>query len=155
MSIGKYCPRTLRNARPEETAQAAAQRMREEGVGCLVVTDQNRPVGVVTDRDLALKVLREDLDAGALALRDVMQSPVVTIAADASLDEGVKTLRKSALRRLVVVDDKKQPVGLFAADDLLRLVATELGDLGEALRVQLARETKAAPRGATEGQGNA
>jgi CBS domain-containing protein len=129
--------------------------MQEEGVGCLVVTDQGRPVGVVTDRDLALKVLREDLDAGALQVRDVMQSPVVTIAADASLGEGVKTLRKSALRRLVVVDDKKEAVGLFAADDLLRLVATELGDLGEALRVQLSREAKAAPRGAAEGRGNA
>ena len=155
MSIGKYCPRTVRTLRPEETARAAAQRMQEEGVGCLVVTDQGRPVGVVTDRDLALKVLREDLDAGALHVRDVMQSPVVTIAADASLGEGVKTLRKSALRRLVVVDDKKEAIGLFAADDLLRLVATELGDLGEALRVQLSREAKAAPRGAAEGRGNA
>jgi len=155
MSIGKYCPRTVRSVRPGETARAAAQRMREEGVGCLVVTDQGRPVGVVTDRDLALKVLREDLDAGALPVREVMQSPVVTIAADAPLGEGVKKLRKSALRRLVVVDDKKDAVGVFAADDLLRLVATELGDLGEALRVQLSRETNVAPRGAAEGRGNA
>jgi CBS domain-containing protein len=155
MSIGKYCPRTFRSVRPEETAQAAAQRMQEEGVGCLVVTDQSRPVGVVTDRDLALKVLREDLDAGGLPVRQVMQSPVVTIAADASLGEGVKKLRSSALRRLVVVDDKKEAVGVFAADDLLRLVATELGDLGEALRVQLSSEATAAPRGATEGRGHA
>jgi CBS domain-containing protein len=129
--------------------------MREEGVGCLVILDQSRPVGVVTDRDLALGVLREDLDAGALAVRNVMQSPVVTIAADASLGEAVKVLRKSALRRLVVVDDEKEAVGVFAADDLLRLLATELGDLSEALRVQLSRETKAAPRGAAEGQAHA
>jgi CBS domain-containing protein len=79
-----------------------------------------------------------------------MQSPAVTIAAEASLGEAVKTLRKSALRRLVVVDERKEAIGVFAADDLLRLVATELGDLGEALRVQLSREAKAAPRGAAE-----
>jgi CBS domain-containing protein len=127
--------------------------MQEEGMGCLVVTEQGRPVGVVTDRDLALGVLREDLDAGALPVRNVMQSPVVTIAADASVEEGVKKLRKSALRRLVVVDDKQAAIGVFAADDLLRLVATELGDLAEALRVQLARE--AAPRGAAEERSHA
>jgi CBS domain-containing protein len=151
MSVEKYCPRTLRSVGPEETARAAAERMRTEGVGCLVVTEGNRPVGVVTDRDLALRVLREDLDAAALPVRDVMQSPVVTIPADASLGEAVKTLRRSALRRLVVVDEKKEAIGVFAADDLLRLVATELGDLGEALRVQLSREAKAVPRGAAEG----
>lgn len=155
MSVGKYCPRMLRTVRAEDTARAAAERMREEGVGCLVVVDRGRPVGVVTDRDLALKVLREDLDAGALPVRDAMQSPVVTIAAEASLGEAVKTLQKSALRRLVVVDDKKEAIGVFAADDLLRLVATELGDLGEALRVQLSREAKAAPRGAVEGPAHA
>jgi CBS domain-containing protein len=67
----------------------------------------------------------------------------------------VKRLRKSALRRLVVVDDKKEAVGVFAADDLLRLVATELGDLGEALRVQLSHEAKPAPRGAAEDRSHA
>ena len=144
MSMGAYCLRRVQTIGPEETARAAAQRMQATGVGCLVVTEAGRPVGIVTDRDVALGVLRDDRDAAALPVRAVMASPVVTVGAHASLGEAVKTLRKSALRRLVVVDEGQAAVGVFAADDLLRLIATELGDLGEALRVQLGRE--AAPR---------
>jgi CBS domain-containing protein len=150
MSIRKYCLRTVRTATPETTVRAAAQQMQRECVGSLVVADQGRPIGVVTDRDIALQILGADLDADKVLVRDVMQSPVASVAADASLTEAVKALRKAAVRRLVAVDGEGKLVGLFAADDLLRIVATELGDLGEALRVQLSREAKAAPRGAAE-----
>jgi len=122
---------------PEETLRAAAQRMKAEPIGCLVAAEDDRPVGVVTDRDIALRVLRENLDPDKLKVRDVMVSPVVTVAASVPVDEALRVLRKAAVRRLVVLDDEGKVTGLFAADDLLRLVATELGDLGEALRVQL------------------
>lgn len=154
MAMAAYCLRRVEAIGPEETARAAAQRMQASGVGCLVVTEAGRPVGVVTDRDLALKVLRDDRDAAALPVRDVMESPVVTVRAGASLGEAVRTLRQSARRSLVVVDERQAAVGVFAADDLLRLIATELGDLGEALRVQLG-ESAAAPRSEEEERGHA
>jgi CBS domain-containing protein len=155
MSVLKYCFRAVRTAAPEETVRAAAQRMRAEEVGCLVVTDQGRPLGIATDRDIALGVLREDREAEKLPLRDLMQSPVVTVSEDVSLLEAVKTLRRASVRRLVVVDGLGRVVGLLTADDVLRLVATELGDLAEALRVQLSQEAKAAPRGVEEASGHA
>jgi CBS domain-containing protein len=151
MSVGKYCLQAVRTVRPDETARAAAQRMKEEGVGCLVVTEQDRPVGMVTDRDVALRVLRENLDAEKLQVRDVMQSPVVSIATDAPLGEALQRLRRSAVRRLAVVSPEEKIAGLFATDDLLRLLATELGDLAEALRVQLSG-AQAKPRGAAGGR---
>jgi len=137
MPIGDYCHRNVRTVMPEETVRAAAQRMKTELIGCLVAADDDRPVGVVTDRDIALHVLRENLDPDKLKVRDVMVSPVVTVPTSAPVDEALRVLRKAAVRRLVVVDGEGKVAGLFAADDLLRLVATELGDLGEALRVQL------------------
>ena len=144
MSVGAYCLRTVRTAEPAETARAAAQRMQAEHVGCLVVTENDRPVGVVTDRDIAMHVLSEDLDPDKERVRDVMQSPVVTVASAASLAQAVKTLRKATVRRLVVVDAAGKVAGVFAADDLLRLLATEIEDLAEALRVQFTNEAKAA-----------
>jgi len=123
------------------------------GVGRLVVGDQEHPLGVVTDRDLALRVLREDLDPERVQVRDPMRSPVVRVAADAPLAEGVRALRWAAVRRIVVIDDKQEVVGLFAADDLLRILVTELGDLADALRVQFAREAGA--RGAAEERSHA
>lgn len=142
MSVGAYCLRTVRTAAPADTARAAAQRMQTEHVGCLVVVEEDRPVGVVTDRDIALHVLSEDLDPEKERVRDIMQSPAVTVARDASLADAVKVLRKATVRRLVVVDEAGKLAGLFAADDLLRLLATEVEDLAEALRVQFTGEAK-------------
>ena len=143
MSVGAYCLRSVRTAEPAETARAAAQRMQAERVGCLVVTENDRPVGVVTDRDIAMYILCEDLDPEKERVRDVMQSPAVTVACDASLTQAVTALRKATVRRLVVVDAAGKVAGVFAADDLLRLLATEIADLADALRVQFANEAQA------------
>ena len=155
MSVGAYCLRTVRTAAPAETARAAAQRMQAEHVGCLVVTEHDLPVGVVTDRDIALHILTDDLDPEKERVRDIMQSPVVTIAREASLADAVKALRKATVRRLVVVDEAGKVAGVFAADDLLRLLATEIDDLAEALRVQFTSEAKATPSAVAEGPSHA
>lgn len=151
MPVGRYCHQRVRTASRDETARAAAQQMGHENVGCLVVTDNDRPVGMVTDRDIALHVLRGNLDAEKVRVAEVMEGPVVTVASDAPLAEALRRLRGARVRRLAVVDGEQKIVGLLAADDLLRLVATELGDLAEALRVQLSGEPKAKPRGGVAG----
>jgi len=146
MPIGAYARRTAHTASPEDTARAAAQRMEKEGIGCLVVVEDERPVGILTDRDLALRLLREKLDAGAVRVRELMRAPVVTICGEESLEVALRTLRTAAVRRLPVVDAEGKLVGILTADDLLRLVATELGDLAETLRVQLSAATRAPAR---------
>ena len=149
MSIAAHCMRKVRTAASTETARAAAQRMQSEHVGCLLVTEDERPVGVVTDRDIALHVLCDDLDPEKERVRDVMHGPVVSIGQDASIEDAVKALRRATVRRLVVLDDAGKPAGVFAADDLLRLLATELEDLAEALRVQFASEAEPSRQGGT------
>ncbi|RIL07625.1 MAG: CBS domain-containing protein [Proteobacteria bacterium] len=144
MAIGTHCMRATRTAAPDETAAVAARRMQAEHVGCLVVVENDRPIGVVTDRDIALHVLCDDLDPEKERVRDAMHGPVVSVRQDASLEEALKALRKASVRRLVVTDEAGKAAGVFAADDFLRLLATELGDLAEALRVQFTREAKSA-----------
>jgi CBS domain-containing protein len=147
MAIGTHCLRATRTAAPDETAAAAARRMQAEHVGCLVVVEHERAIGVVTDRDLALHVLCDDLDPEQERVRDAMHAPVVSIRQDASLEDAVEALRKASVRRLVVTDEAGKPAGVFAADDFLRLLATEIGDLAEALRVQFTQESKGASAG--------
>jgi CBS domain-containing protein len=142
MSVAIHCLRRVRTASPTDTVRAAAQRMQAEHVGCLVVLEGDRPVGVVTDRDIALHVLCDDLDSGKERVRDAMHGPVVCVRHDASLDDAVKALRRATVRRLVVVDAAGKVAGVFAADDLLRLLAAELEDLAEALRTQFASEAE-------------
>jgi CBS domain-containing protein len=155
MAIGSYCLRAVRTAAPEETTRTAAQRMQAEHVGCLVVVENDRPIGMVTDRDLALHVLCDDLDPEKERVRDAMQSPVISVHRDALLEDSVKAMRRAAVRRLVVVDEKGKVAGVLAADDLLRLLATEMEDLADALRVQLASEADPIPRGGAEGGSHA
>jgi CBS domain-containing protein len=155
MSIGTHCLRKVRTVAPDETARAAAQRMQDDHVGCLVVTEKERPVGVVTDRDIALQVLCDDLDPEKERVRDVMHGAVVSVRQDASVEDAVQALRRATVRRLVVVDDAGEVAGVFAADDLLRLLGTEIEDLAEALRVQFATEAKPVAGGAGQGASHA
>jgi CBS domain-containing protein len=113
--------------------------MEAEGVGCVVVTEQGRPVGMLTDRDAALTVLTRKLDADSVPVREVMQQPLQTLEADAPIAWALSLLRTNRLRRLPVVEASGALVGVLSLDDLLRLIATEVGDLAEAIRRQLSQ----------------
>jgi CBS domain-containing protein len=139
MAIGDYCEKPAASIRGDETVRTAAQRMRNEGLGCLVVAKEGRPVGMVTDRDLMLETLCKRLDAGAVKVEEVASRPLVAIEQDAPLREAVRMMRRHAIRRLPVVDDKGQLVGIVAADDLLSLAAVELEGLALAARAQAPR----------------
>jgi CBS domain-containing protein len=122
---------------PDATVLWAIQRIESENVGCIVVTEKGRPVGLLTDRDVALGVLMRRLDASAVPVREVMTRPVQTIEADAPLEWALSLLRTSRQRQLPVVDSGGALVGLLALDDVMRRIATEVGDLAGALRRQL------------------
>ena len=98
---------------------------------------------MLTDRDAALTVLTRRLDPRAARVSDVMAQPVQTVEAEAPLTWALSLLRTGRIRRLPVVDESGALVGLLALDDLLRLLATEVGDVAEAIRRQLARPSGA------------
>jgi len=140
MPVGDYCERPARTIGSEESVRAAAQRMEKEGVGCLVVVEDNRPTAVVTDRDLALETLCNRLDAALVRVGEVAGPSVVTVPADAPLAEAARVIRRHGLRRLPVVDDKGDLVGVIAADDLMRVAVGELSGLAAAVAVQVPRD---------------
>ncbi len=136
MPIGDYCEKPAATVRGDETVRAAAQRMKQEGLGSLAVVTAGRPVGIVTDRDLVLETLGNRLDPGSVTVEEIASRPLVTVDQDAPVREAVRVIRRHAVRRLPVVDDKGQLVGIVAADDLLSLAAAELGGLAVAVRTQ-------------------
>jgi CBS domain-containing protein len=138
VSVDEYCRRDPRCAAASESVRAAAQRMDAEGVGCLVVVDERRrPRGVLTDRDVALAVLGRGVDPDAARVGDLLEGDVVTVTARAPLAVAIRMLRLHALRRLPVVDARSgELVGLFTADDVMQLVAAELGAVAAVARQQ-------------------
>jgi CBS domain-containing protein len=93
--------------------------MLSEDVGSLPVVDGETLVGMVTDRDLVLKVVAKDLDPNKIAVSDVCTENPVTVGADESLDEALQRMAKEQVRRLPVVSDG-QLVGILAQADVAR-----------------------------------
>ena len=137
MSVVSYCRRPACTATPEETLRTAAQRMEKEGVGLLVVTEGERLVGVLTDRDVALHVAAGGRDASSARIADAMTRPPVSVDAEVPIEEALGLMRGGRVRRLPVVDREGGVVGVVSADDLIRLLAREIGGLGEVLVAQL------------------
>jgi CBS domain-containing protein len=136
MTIRDYCQKPAASVGGEETVRAASQRMKQEGLGALVLVKEGRPLGIVTDRDLMVETLCNRLDPGTVRVEEVASRPLVTVREDAPVREAVRMIRRYAVRRLPVVDEKDQLVGIVAADDLLSLIAAELSGLAVAVRTQ-------------------
>jgi CBS domain-containing protein len=135
MSVGRICTRSVLVASPEETARAAARRMRDARVGTLVVVDgQMRPSGVITDRDLTVRVLAAGRDPDATPLRELMSQPPDCASEALPIEEALSLMAASSSRRLVITDDAGKLVGILALDDVLELLVEEAASIGRILK---------------------
>ena len=137
MPIRRILDRTVKTLPPETSCAEAARLMRDESIGCVVVTEDGRPAGIVTDRDLVVRVMASGEDADALPLREVMSGEPVFLADVRSLDALLQTMREQAVRRVPVVDEEGELAGIVTLDDLLVLLAEQLGSLAETVRQEL------------------
>ena len=135
MSIGKICHRDVDTAAVDETVQAAAQRMDARSVGTLVVLDgHHHPIGILTDRDLAVRVVGQGLDPNAVQVGEVMTREVQTIHEGLEIEQALTTMRAKAVRRLPVVGDNGKLLGVVSLDDILSHLAHEFADLKRLLQ---------------------
>lgn len=105
---------------PETSAREAAQVMKDEDVGIVPVVEGERLIGVVTDRDLALRVVADGRDSTA-TVRDVMSSGrIATCRPDEDLDRVMETMAKEQVRRIPIVDERGSLVGIVAQADVVR-----------------------------------
>jgi CBS domain-containing protein len=102
---------------PNTTAREAAQKMKSEDVGSLPIVEGDRLVGVLTDRDLAIRVLAEDKGADT-PVSDVASKDVVTIDPQQSVEEAARLMAEHQVRRLPVCEEDGRLVGLLAQADV-------------------------------------
>jgi CBS domain-containing protein len=112
----------------------AARRMREAGVGAVLVLEQGRLAGIFSERDLLTRVVAEGKSPGATRVGEVATQPVVTVAAGASLRQCAETLRDEGVRHLPILDAGGKPVGILSARDFFEAVAGGLERLIEQRR---------------------
>jgi CBS domain-containing protein len=104
----------------DKTAADAAKQLAKDGIGSVAVCDADgQLVGVVSDRDIVVKVIAESRDPEATKLVDLVQGEAVTIGADDSLDEAIRTMADHKVRRLPVIDGDRL-VGMVSQADIAR-----------------------------------
>lgn len=137
--LGKICVKPVVTATAQMTVDEAARIMRSKNVGAVVVVNAGRPIGMLTDRDVATEVVARGLDPDTVRVGDVMHRKPVTILQDLGILDAVKTFARTGVRRLPVVTRGGVLVGVIAVDDLIMLLGNEMGHLAGALSAGLRR----------------
>jgi CBS domain-containing protein len=137
--LGKICTRPVVTASAQMTVDEAARVMRSKNVGALVVVNAGRPVGMLTDRDVAIEVVAKGLDPDTARVGDVMHKKPITIREDLGILDAAKVFAKTGVRRLPVVTRSGVLVGVITVDDLIMLLGNELGHVAGALSAGLRR----------------
>ena len=138
--IGQICSKPAVTASPETTAQEAAHRMRTRNVGALVVVNpRGKPIGLVTDRDITVKVVAQGADPASVRLASLVTRKAAVIDEDAGILDATKLMSRRGVRRLPVVNRTGHLVGIISLDDLLMLFGSELGHVASALASELGR----------------
>lgn len=123
------------SAPPDASVSQLAGILDEEGVGSVVIEVDDEPVGLVTDRDIAVAVANHD-DLDGLHARDVMTEDPVTIDGDAEAVELPKRMAEGRVRRLPVVDDDGTLSGVATLDDVVAASGEELADVATVIEAQ-------------------
>jgi len=104
-----------------------------------VVVNAGRPVGMLTDRDVAVEVVAKGLDPDTARVGDVMHKKPITIREDLGIFDAARVFAKTGVRRLPVVTKGGVLVGVITVDDLIMLLGNELGHVAGALSAGLRR----------------
>ena len=103
---------------PDTTAMELAQKMRDEDIGSIPVGENDRLVGMVTDRDIVCKGIADGKDLSTLTARDLMSGPIVYCRADEDVEDAVRIMEEHAIRRLPVINEEKRMVGMLSMGDI-------------------------------------
>lgn len=133
LTAGDLCKRKLTVGYKQTSVVAAAQLMREDHVGALVVVnDENgsrQVCGLITDRDIVMAVVATGLDPEPLCLEDIMTEHVVTVNEGDSLLDLMRSMRKHGVRRVPVVGPQEELMGIVSMEDVLKILAQEMNAL--------------------------
>ena len=135
MTAGRICTREVDLVDQNESVQVAAERMNSRNVGTLIVLDEeSHPIGMLTDRDLALRVVGKGRDAIETSVSDIMTRFPCSISEDTSIEAALTKMRSGGFRRLPVVDQEGKLLGVLTLDDILELLCEEFTEIGKLIQ---------------------
>lgn len=144
MAVGEYCNRDVVVVYKMDTIQETVGLMRSKHVGTVVVVEKTSgivvPVGMLTDRDIVIEILAENIAIESVCVGDVMSLELVVVNEAIDLMDAVKVMRIKGVRRIPIVNNDGGLVGILSADDVLELLAEQMTDLAKLISVEQSHE---------------
>jgi CBS domain-containing protein/uncharacterized protein (DUF2267 family) len=151
MSIERYCHTRIVVLEPSRSAHEAARAMIDNGIGTVLVADPTSVAGIVTDRDLAHRVVAANRDPRATLLAEILSEPLCSVTPRTSVDQVIELMIAEGYRRLPIIDGSKI-VGMVTLDDLLLDGVIDSTTAARVIRSQLARPARLKAPGAVHPQ---
>ena len=143
MSLDRICSKTVVTISPDATVLEAARLMQSKHVGCVVVIDGSRPTGILTDRDIVIKLIAREHNPAETAVREIMTTNPTMVNVNYDLLDAVRLMRNRGVRRLPIVNEHRQLLGIVTMDDVLTALGAEVGDLAGTVQKEFGLEAAA------------
>jgi CBS domain-containing protein len=134
-TVSQLMDTRVRTLDPNVTVRNIATKMAKESTDCIVLVQGDKPLGVITERDLVIKILGDGLNPDRVLARDIMSTSLITISPKASMSDAAKLMSEYKIRRLLVVDEDGSLIGIASADDLAKILARRMDFKDPALNV--------------------
>ena len=131
--VREIMSKDVKVVRPDTTAQEIVATMNKFDISSIIVVQGERPVGIITARDILVRLVEQCLAPGVLTARQIMTSPLVTISESATIEEAARLMSKKKVKTLPVMDNNKL-AGIVTFTDIVFKVPTLLSLLEELMR---------------------
>lgn len=127
-TVGQLMTKKLETINPSNTAQEAAKKMRDKKVSSLVATIplEDKPIGIVTERDLVRQVCTKDVSSKAVIVHEIMSSPIATIDANSSVEVAADIMIQDKVRHLIVMKGENKVLGIITSSDFIDYLEDKL-----------------------------
>lgn len=126
MKVKDAMHRDVEWAQSTESTQALARRMRDLDIGAIPIGENDRLIGMVTDRDIAVRAVAAGKDIAKLTARDVMSEGIVYCLDNEDLEDAVRIMQQKQVRRLSVINERKRMVGMLSLGDVSHAASRQI-----------------------------
>ncbi len=146
MGLVKCCREQVVAVSPDTPAVEVARIMGEKNVGSVViVTGDNRPVGVITDRDLVVRIMAHGIDPGEIRAGEIPDRDVIAFRDSMGIYEAIQKMTAEGIRRMPVVDDTGGLIGIVTMDDIIQMLGEEMAAIAKNIEKQSPHLSEEAP----------
>ncbi len=128
MLVRDVMSRNIKTVRPDSKLKDVVEKMVKFNISSVIVMVRNKPVGIITERDLLKNLGRSSLDLNILEAKDIMSGPLITVGEDIDIEQASKMMLENKIKKLPVVEDDKL-VGILTSSDIIRGTKTIMGTL--------------------------